>query len=137
MCVQLFWCIPPLGVLLLLVLNGKKFFKKGSILFIISVLPITFLTYNKYKRHNEEAMRYVGTYQLTEYTEDSKAILKLNKDYSYTVSIQNNMLEQGEWEYDSGGDYWIVDIGDYGQLGSGKYQYSISVNGFTHHEDSK
>jgi hypothetical protein len=47
-----------------------------------------------------------------------------------TPDFSQKDVEQGRWKYSSGADYWIVDIGESGQLGSGKYRYDDRENDF-------
>ena len=120
--------VPPLIIIILLILNKKPFLKKGLILLSISLIPITIIGYIDYSNHVEAELNYVGTYNLTEYPNYDFCILILNKDNTYSISSQNNIIERGKWKYRSGGDYWIVDIGKNGQLGAGNYKYKDFQN---------
>lgn len=122
--IYIFLCIPPFIIILLAFLNGKRFLKKGLILLLVSIIPITIVSYNDYSKYKKEKLRYVGSYSLTEYTNCEFCILKLNEDSSYSVSSStNNIIESGNWKYSRIGDYWIVSIGKEGQLGVRNYKY--------------
>jgi hypothetical protein len=94
---------------------------------MIGVVSICFLFLHIYDlklNHRESELEYVGTYVLTQYPKCNSCVLILNGNNTYEVVNGNNVMENGNWHYESGGDYWIVYIGDNGeQLSSGKYDY--------------
>ena len=96
----------------------------------MAIIPLTLFAYNQYSNHREAELKYVGTYYLTDYPDCESCVLILNKNNSYSVANQENEFEHGNWKYRSGGDYWIVDIGEYRQLGTGNYRYNYSENNF-------
>ena len=62
----------------------------------------------------------VGIYYLTNYPDCDNCILELKEDHTYEVRDDYKILEQSDWHYESGGDYWITYLdNDNHQLGSG------------------
>ena len=123
-------CIPPIGVLIFFGILSKRSLKVWVALFLISITPLSIYGYKHYNDHHKEEQKYVGQYYLTEYPDCEPCTLKLSAKMSYSVFHNENEIESGKWKYRSGSDYWIVDIGEHGQLGSGKFKYSSSSNGF-------
>ncbi len=121
-------CIPPLRALF--ILRKNKFNKNSTIYLVLSFLPLALFAYSQYSNYREAELEYVGKYYLTEYPNCDSCVLHLKRANSYSVTLNGNELEHGYWKYRSGGDYWIVDIGEYGQLGTGKYKYHDRDNNF-------
>ena len=115
--------LPPLWLLTLLILREKEYRKKGLAYFSVALLPLIILVYTNYTTFREKELKYVGSYSLTDYPNCSSCILILYKNNSYEVKNEGKNVEEGEWKYRTGSDYWIIDIGEFGQLGSGIYQY--------------
>jgi hypothetical protein len=125
-------CIPP--IITLMILREKKFRRKGPIFLTLALIPLTLFGYNQYSNHREAEWKYVGVYYLTEYPNCDACFLILNKNNFYSVINQDNEIEKGKWKYRSGGDYWTVDIGVNGQLGTGNFKYNRSEKKFPKHE---
>jgi hypothetical protein len=121
-------CIPPLRALF--ILRKNKFNKNGAIYLVVASIPLALFAYSQYSNHRKAELEYVGIYYLTEYPNCDSCVLHLNRDNSYSVTLNGNELEHGNWKYRSGGDYWIVDIGEHGQLGTEKYTYHDRDNNF-------
>lgn len=128
--IYLILCVPPIWIILLLILRGKKFRTKGITYLLIGLIPLTVFSYNQYSNHKDAEIKFVGFYYLTEYPDCNPCKLNLKENNTFTVYNGKEEIERGKWKYRSGGDYWIVDIGKYGQLGSGKYKYELSENNF-------
>ena len=114
-------CIPP--IVTLVILRKNKSIKNGTIYFVVASLPLALIAYSQYSNQIEAELEYVAKYYLSAYPNCDSCVLQLKRDNSYSVTLNGNELEHGNWKYRSGGDYWIVDIGAYGQLGTGKYKY--------------
>jgi hypothetical protein len=113
-------------VFLRLALIEKKPRKRRSytIIGIVSICLLFLHIYYLKLNHRESELEYAGTYVLTRYPKCNSCILVLNGNNTYEVVNVNTIVENGNWHYESGGDYWIVYIGDNReQLGSGKYDY--------------
>ncbi len=91
---------------------------------LISSIPFTFFIYTQYNSQKESELNYVGIYNLIEYPNCNDCKLILNRNNTFTVTSNKKQFEKGKWRFRTGSDYWIVDIGEYGQLGSGKFKYS-------------
>ncbi|MEY8848593.1 hypothetical protein AB9K26_07245 [Psychroserpens sp. XS_ASV72] len=122
--------IPIIIMIGLILVKRKKIKTKYFIYLLVSSIPLIFFSYSQYNNHRQAELRYVGTYNLTDYPNCKTCILKLKKNNTYSVLKRNVEIEKGDWNFRSGGDYWIVDIGKFGQLGTGKYKYSKSKNNF-------
>ncbi len=122
----------PIFIFLIGLIKSKgKQIKKRLIWLIISTVLLIFYSYAQYSSHRKAELDYVGIYQLTEYPDCDSCILELNSDNLYIVREKQNIMEKGKWKYKSEGDYWIVYLGEFGQLGTGKYRYEKRTNGFT------
>ena len=127
--IYLILSIPPIIAVVLIIIRGRKFSNRNLILLSISSIPLVLFSYNVYSNHRKAELQYVGIYILNNYEKCDSCILELKKNNSFTVTDQEVQIEKGKWKYRSGSDYWIVDIGNYGQLGTGKYKYSESNKG--------
>lgn len=131
----MFWIIYlilllPLAWIVARLMREKKSTVREFVYLTIALIPITLFSYIQYINQRNAELEYVGVYYLTEYPNCDTCVLNLNSDNAYTVIFDDRTLEQGKWKYSSGGDYWIVDIGKNGQLGSGKYKYNDRKNNF-------
>lgn len=126
--VYLILLIPPLCIIILVIVREKEFLKKGLFYLSVALIPLSLYTYSEYSNHREAELKYVGKYYLTNYPDCEPCVLILNKNNCYSVTKLNKELEQGKWRFRSGGDYWIVDIGEHGQLGTGEYRYNRFEN---------
>jgi hypothetical protein len=90
---------------------------------IISAIPLILYGYFQYASHHTAESEYIGIYELTEYPKCDSCKLELMTNNQYIVRNRQKIIEKGKWRYRSGGDYWIVDIGEAGQLGTGRYNY--------------
>lgn len=115
--------LPPLVMLIIMLLNGKKFFKKGLRYLFFTSIPLMLLVIFDITNHKNEELGYVGVYYLTEYPDCTSCQLELKENNTYTITKGDREIESGSWNYRSGSDYWIVDIGEFGQLGTGNYAY--------------
>lgn len=122
-------CIPTLAIILILIADRKRHKSKRLIYLLISLLPVSLFAYHQHTEHRQQKLKYVGVYALTAYPNCNACTLHLNKNNTYRVCRDTTEIERGNWNYRSGGDYWIVDIGKSGQLGSGNYTYITSENG--------
>ena len=122
--------IPPICVLLFFGIIGKRSLKVWIIIFLISIAPLSFAVYEEYTEHLKEQLQHVGRYYLTEYPNCDSCILFLKSNLSYSVFKYESEIEQGKWRFRSGSDYFIVDIGEHGRLGTGNYTYHSYINGF-------
>ena len=121
--------IPP--ILIVIRLKRKKTFPVKKLTYlVIAIIPLFLFSYSQYTNHRNAELQYVGVYYLTDYPNCISCVLNLNANNSYKVVFDQEIIEQGKWKYSSGGDYWIVDIGEHGQLGSGKYRYNDRENNF-------
>ncbi len=114
---------PALLLLGLLVLNRKSLRTLHYIYFIVASIPLVLFSTYRYTEHREAELEWVGYYYLTDYPNCLKCVLELDAGNRYRVFENDSTLESGQWDYDHGGDYFIVSLGEYGQLGSGKYAY--------------
>ncbi len=120
----------PLILIITQLIRKKKVSIKGLVYLVIALMPLFLFGYNMYIKQRKVELKYVGVYYLTDYPNCDSCVLNLDKNNLYTVVFNERTLEQGRWKYSSGGDYWIVDIGERGQLGSGKYKYDDRENNF-------
>lgn len=66
----------------------------------------------------------VGQYNLTDYPNCTSCIIELKENQTFEVTNSGKIIEQGNWHYEVGGDYWITYLdNDNYQLGSGKFAY--------------
>lgn len=121
--IYIFLTLPILFGIGLLILNRNRIKPRHFIILLACSIPLFVFSYNQYSNHRKAELKYVGEYKLTHYPDCETCILKLYKNNHYSVKHNDNELESGKWQYRSGGDYFIVDIGKYGQLGSGKYKH--------------
>jgi hypothetical protein len=106
-----------------------------SLLALCSFASLTFCFYLQWQKHRKEELQYVGTYYLTEYPNCPTCVAVLKRNNTYKVLDGENEIEKGNWRFESGGDYFILYMdNDKYQLGSGKFSYERSTNGFPHHE---
>ncbi len=76
---------------------------------------------NLYKKNQ---LTQVGFYYLTNYPNCNSCILELKENQTYEVRNQGKIVEQSNWHYKVGGDYFILYLdNDNHQLGSGDYIY--------------
>ncbi|MEM6686400.1 MAG: hypothetical protein AAF617_11510 [Bacteroidota bacterium] len=115
-------CMPIVLILIMMVLNGKKFFKRGlKYLAVTSILPLIILCID-YAAYRVESSDFAGIYYLNQYPDCSSCVLNLFENNMYTVTKDNHMLEHGTWKYVRT-EFFFVKIGEYGRLGSRKYTY--------------
>ena len=109
--------------------------KSSKILFVLGaavgfglLLTAFILTQQK---HRKLEVLYVGKYMLTEYPNCSPCILMLDANSTYKVVEKGAVKEEGEWHLETGDDYFILYLDHKNhRLGSGKFAYSDSQNGF-------
>lgn len=104
--------------------NTKKSKTFFIIVFICTSSLLGSLLLNRWQAHKEQELEYVGTYLLTNYPNCSGCKLILKKNNTYSVKNGDKIIEEGDWNFRSGGDYWIVEIGEHDQLGSGIFRYN-------------
>ena len=83
------------------------------------------------RKHRRIEVNYVGRYTLKDYPDCKKCLLNLNSNNEYQVLNNGVIEERGDWHLESGDDYFIVFLDHNNhRLGSGKFAYSESQNGF-------
>jgi len=118
--------IPFLILLVQFIRKRKQKNKKKRLLWmLISLAPLILYGYWQYSGHRQLELENVGKYKLTNYPNCDSCILELKPDNHYYIFDKEKIIEKGKWGYRSGGDYWIVDIGENGQLGAGNYNYQF------------
>src|SRR5687767_14915479 len=75
---------------------------------IASFALLIFLVINQQLNHRKSELEYVGTYYLTSYPNCQSCKLILKENNSYQVISAKTIIEEGNWHYESGGDYFIV-----------------------------
>lgn len=123
--------IPLILTLIVALLRKKKKTLNRLLYPFLAAIPLILFSYFQYQNNRQAELKYVGIYYLTNYLNCKSCTLKLNTDNTYIVSKDSTDLENGKWNYRSGGDYWIVDIGENGQLGTGKFEYHKRKNHFS------
>jgi len=84
----------------------------------------------RFKLYNDESERksqldHVGIYYLSKYPNCDSCYIQLNENMKYKVFKRGQEIEQGDWHYESGSDYWITYLnGERDQLGFGIYTYT-------------
>lgn len=74
--------------------------------------------------YKQNQLNQVGIYYLTNYPNCDSCHIELNENMTYKVAHKSQIFENGDWHYESGGDYWITYLnGTKYQLGNGKYAY--------------
>lgn len=131
--IMYFFLSIPVFVALILTFRVKdKPIKKSRLIGLIAlVIPLVLYTYLQFSSHRTAELEYVGIYELTDYPKCDFCILELQPNNHFFVRNKQLIVEEGKWEYKSGGDYWLVVLGTCGQLGTGKYKYETRNNGFT------
>jgi hypothetical protein len=77
---------------------------------------------NNYKNNQ---LDQVGIYYLTNYPNCDSCYIELNENMTYKIINKGQKVKNGDWHYESGGDYWITYLnGERDQLGSGTYSYT-------------
>ena len=95
--------------------------------FVLLVLYI----YHLKSGHRQSELEYVGAYRLTDYPNCDTCIAILKENNSFDILKGHTIIETGNWHYESGGDYFIVYIGEEKeQLGSGRFKYEHYKNKF-------
>ncbi|HKC67609.1 MAG TPA: hypothetical protein VKG26_05225 [Bacteroidia bacterium] len=76
--------------------------------------------------YKKNQLEHVGLYYLTSYPNCDSCIIELKENQTYQVSKRGQIIEQSNWHYEVGGDYWIVYLdNDNYQLGCGKFAYQV------------
>jgi hypothetical protein len=76
---------------------------------------------NSYKKNQ---LSQVGLYYLTNYPNCDSCVLELKENQTYQIKRKGQIIEQSNWHYEVGGDYFILYLdNDKHQLGSGDYAY--------------
>ena len=92
---------------------------------------LVFCIYLQWQKHRKEELQYVGIYYLTEYPNCPACVAVLKKNNTYKVLDGEDVIEKGNWRFESSGDYWVLYMGnDEYRLGSGKFSYERSNNAF-------
>lgn len=95
---------------------------------ILAILMIPYCKSEFASMRRKAELEYVGRYCLISYPNCKTCTLDLKKENTYTVKNGDTLIENGKWHFESGQDFWIVYIGDHGQLGSGEYLYTTSAH---------
>ncbi len=115
-------CLPPLIFIVIMILNGKKFFLKGFKYLLFASIPLIAVLLFNYANQRGKELRYVGTYYLNKYPNCNSCVLNLKENNKYIISKNNYPIEKGTWNYIKN-EYWTVQIGKNGTLGRGVYSY--------------
>ena len=76
---------------------------------------------NNYKNNQ---LNQVGLYYLTDYPNCDSCVIELKENQTYEVRTYGEIVEQSNWHYEVGGDYFITYLdNDNYQLGVGKFVY--------------
>lgn len=102
--------------------------KQNKIWTGVAGLFFTFLLFNfkSYESDNykKNQLSQVGFYYLTNYPNCDSCVLELKENQMYQVTKRGQIIEQSNWHYEVGGDYFIVYLdNDKHQLGSGDFVY--------------
>jgi hypothetical protein len=101
--------------------SNKPWTLLTSFLFIFLIFCFRSCEINGYKNSQ---LHQVGIYYLTNFPNCDDCILELKEDMTYQVRSKNKVIENSNWHFESGGDYWITYLdNDRSQLGSGDYAY--------------
>jgi hypothetical protein len=74
--------------------------------------------------YKKNQLTRVGLYYLTNYPDCDSCVLELKENQTYQITKRGQIIEQSNWHYEVGGDYFILYLGnDNHQLGSGDYAY--------------
>lgn len=102
--------------------------RKNKIWTGLAGLFFTFLLFS-YKScltdgYKKNQLMHVGLYYLTNYPNCDSCVLELKENQKYEVTKQGQIIEQSNWHYEVGGDYFIVYLdSNKHQLGSGDYSF--------------
>ena len=113
-------------VFLILILTAKKSFKPWTLLGSIFFCAFLLFSYKSClnEAHRKSQLNQVGIYYLTKYHNCDSCILELKEDLTYQVRSKDKIVEESNWHYESGRDYWITWLDNHRhQLGSGDYSY--------------
>ncbi len=76
------------------------------------------------RNYKKSQLNQVGIYYLTDYPDCDSCYIELNENMTYKIVNKSQAIENGDWHYESGGDFWITYLnGTKDQLGNGKYSY--------------
>ncbi|MEM6719612.1 MAG: hypothetical protein AAF611_09870 [Bacteroidota bacterium] len=115
-------CTPIILVLIFMILNGKKFFKRGMrYLLYLLILPAFIVLSVRFTPERNLEFNYAGTYYLNQYPYCDACVLNLKENNVYIVTKKGYQIEKGTWKYLK--DSYSVQIGTDGQLGDGDYKY--------------
>jgi hypothetical protein len=120
------------GLLVLLALVGiRRLYQAASarkrLLAIAQIISASGLLLRGFYLQKEAENKYIGTYVLTAYPACTTCLLALKPANQYEVRQGDLVKEAGSWHYKSGGDYWAVEIGDNGRLGTGRFDYDYNA----------
>ena len=118
----------PIAVMLVRLFYDNKRNRKNYVWLVFSTLPLLLFSYSQFNSHRNSELEYVGKYQLDTGSICDGGVIELKSDNTFIIMCDEKILESGKWNYREGSDYWIVDIGEHGQLGSGNYKYSLKMN---------
>jgi len=112
-------------IFIVLTITSKKSTKPwtllASLMFVFLFFNFKSCQDNNYKRNQ---LSVVGVYYLTNYPNCDSCYLELKENMSYVIVNEGKVIEQSNWHYEVGGDYWIIYLdNDRHQLGSGEYFY--------------
>ena len=115
----------PCVILLIVTITADKSIKLwtliASLLFGLLLFSFKSCQDNHYKKNQ---LSVVGIYYLTNYPKCDSCLLELKEDMTFTIEKNGKVIEQSNWHYEVGGDYWITYLNnDRSQLGSGEYAY--------------
>jgi hypothetical protein len=129
------------GLILLTLLGIRRWHRADSsrkkVLAMAQVFLASGLLIRGFYLQKKEENEYIGTYLLTDYPECPTCVLYLQPANHYEVRQGRYVKEQGPWHFESGSDYWAVEIGEGGQLGSGRFNYDYDVRKKTNQKPIK
>jgi hypothetical protein len=85
-----------------------------------------FFSFRSWQNDNykKNQLSQVGKYYLTDYPNCNSCIIELKENLTYEVTNSGKIIEQSNWHFEVGGDYWITYLdNDNYRLGSGKFTY--------------
>jgi hypothetical protein len=98
----------------------------SSIILVIVCSFWGYLMFSYYSGENKAEKAQIRICQLTAYPNCHPCELELKENKTFVVRQNKSIREIGTWHFESGQDYWITYLNEYGQLGTGKYSYQES-----------
>lgn len=97
----------------------------AGLLFIYLIFQYKSYLSDSYKKSQ---LSQVGFYYLSNYPNCDTCVLELKENQTYEIKKNGLIIEQSNWQYNIGGDYFILYLDNKKhQLGSGDYTYGKYV----------